>query len=220
MLLPSFMPFHTDCHSPLFTQMDEQGFEEKQSVKLQNHPSGIAPTIINIVSTVNLDCKLDLQSIKLQAPTAEYNPQRHPAVVMRIRAPESKAQINSFGIMVCTGAKNESQSKLAASKYAAIIRKMGFPTKFKDFKIQEIVGSCDVKFPIHLERLANSHAACSSYNPVLFPWLIYEMKQPKIVLYIFNSGKIHLKGTKSRDEIFTAFEKIYPVLTEFRKNQQ
>ncbi|KEH34617.1 TATA-box-binding protein [Medicago truncatula] len=197
------MLFHTDCHSPLFTQMDEQGFEEKQSVKLQNHPSGIAPTIINIVSTVNLDCKLDLQSIKLQAPTAEYNPQRHPAVVMRIRAPESKAQINSFGMM-----------------YAAIIRKMGFPTKFKDFKIQEIVGSCDVKFPIHLERLANSHAACSSYNPVLFPWLIYEMKQPKIVLYIFNSGKIHLKGTKSRDEIFTAFEKIYPVLTEFRKNQQ
>ncbi|KEH34632.1 TATA-box-binding protein [Medicago truncatula] len=157
----------------------------------------------NIVSTVNLDCKLDLNSIKLQAPTAEYNPQRHPAVIMRIRAPESKAQINSFGMM-----------------YAAIIRKTGFPTKFKDFKIQEIVGSCDVKFPIHLQRLAHSHAACSSYNPVLFPWQIYEMKQAKIVLHIFDSGKIHLKGTKSRDEIFTAFENIYPVLTEFRKNQQ
>ncbi|XP_024635490.1 TATA-box-binding protein isoform X4 [Medicago truncatula] len=174
----------------------------------------------NIVSTVNLDCKLDLNSIKLQAPTAEYNPQRHPAVIMRIRAPESKAQINSFGMMVCTGTKSESQSKLAASKYAAIIRKTGFPTKFKDFKIQEIVGSCDVKFPIHLQRLAHSHAACSSYNPVLFPWQIYEMKQAKIVLHIFDSGKIHLKGTKSRDEIFTAFENIYPVLTEFRKNQQ
>ncbi|KEH34637.1 TATA-box-binding protein [Medicago truncatula] len=101
----------------------------------------------NIVSTVNLDCKLDLNSIKLQAPTAEYNPQRHPAVIMRIRAPESKAQINSFGMM-----------------YAAIIRKTGFPTKFKDFKIQEIVGSCDVKFPIHLQRLAHSHAACSSVS--------------------------------------------------------
>lgn len=29
----------------------------------------------NVVSTVNLDCKLDLKYIKLQAPTAEYNPQ-------------------------------------------------------------------------------------------------------------------------------------------------
>ena len=28
----------------------------------------------NIVSTVNLDCKLDLKSIALQARNAEYNP--------------------------------------------------------------------------------------------------------------------------------------------------
>ncbi|CAK8566631.1 unnamed protein product [Lathyrus sativus] len=200
--------------------MADQGLEGNQSVNLEKHPSGIVPTIINVVSTVNMDCKLDLKSIKLQAPTAEYDPQRHPSVSMRIRAPESKAQINSSGMMVCTGAKSESQSKLAASKYVAIIRKMGFPTKFKDFKIQEIVGSCDVKFPIWLERLANSHVSCTSYNPELFPWLIYQMKQPNIVLYIFDSGKVFLKGTKLRKEIYTAFENIYPVLTEFRKNQQ
>ncbi|WJX38246.1 hypothetical protein P8452_25931 [Trifolium repens] len=191
--------------------MAEQGMEGIQSVK---------PTIINIVSTVNLDCKLDLQSIKLKAPTAEYNPQRHPSVSMRIRAPESKAQINSSGMMVCTGARSESQSKLAASKYATIIRKMGFPARFKDFKIQEIVGSCDVKFPIRLERLADSHATCSSYTPESFPWLTYQMKEPKIILYIFESGKVYLKGNKSKDEIYAAFNNIYPVLTEFRKNKQ
>ncbi|XP_058787464.1 TATA-box-binding protein-like isoform X2 [Vicia villosa] len=200
--------------------MADQGLEENQSVNPEKHPSGIMPTIINVVSTVNLGCKLDLKSIKLQAPTAEYNPQRHPSVSMRIKAPESKAQISSSGIMVCTGAKSESQSKLAASKFVAIIRKMGFPAKFKDFKIQEIVGSCDVKFPIRLERLANSHVSCTSYNPELFPWLIYQMKQPNIVLYIFDSGKVYLKGTKLRSEIYTAFENIYPVLTGFRKNEQ
>ncbi|CAJ2640761.1 unnamed protein product [Trifolium pratense] len=191
--------------------MDEHGMEGSQSVK---------PTIINIVSTVNLDCNLDLQSIKLKAPTAEYNPQRHPSVSMRIRAPESKAQISSSGMMVCTGGRSDSQSKLAASKYATIIRKMGFPAKFKDFKIQEIVGSCDVNFPIRLERLANVHANCSSYNPESFPWLTYQMKEPKTILYIFESGKVYLKGTKSKDEIYTAFKNIYPVLTEFRKNKQ
>ncbi|MCH87573.1 TATA-box-binding protein, partial [Trifolium medium] len=47
-------------------------------------------------------------------------------------------------------------------QYATIIRKMGFPAKFKDFKIQEIVGSCDVMFPIRLEHLSNAHADCSS----------------------------------------------------------
>ncbi|KAE8710561.1 TATA-box-binding protein [Hibiscus syriacus] len=103
-------------------------------------------------------------------------------------------------------------------EYARIIQKLGFPAKFKDFKIQNIAGSCDVKFPIRLEGLAYSHDAFSSYEPELFPDLIYRMKQPKIVLLIFVSGKIVITGAKVRDETYTAFENIYPVLTEFRKN--
>ncbi|KHN29520.1 TATA-box-binding protein [Glycine soja] len=178
--------------------MAEQALEGSQPVDLTKHPSGIVPTLQNIVSTVNLDCKLELKSIALQARNAEYNPKA----------------------TVCTGAKSEQQSKLAARKYARIIQKLGFPAKFKDFKIQNIVGSCDVKFPIRLEGLANSHGAFSSYEPELFPGLIYRMKQPKIVLLIFVSGKIVLTGAKVRDETYTAFENIYPVLTEFRKNQQ
>ncbi|KAL9251394.1 TATA-box-binding protein-like protein [Drosera capensis] len=200
--------------------MAEQGLEGSQPVDLSKHPSGIVPTLQNIVSTVNLDCKLDLKSIALQARNAEYNPKRFAAVIMRIREPKTTALIFASGKMVCTGAKSEQQSKLAARKYARIIQKLGFPAKFKDFKIQNIVGSCDVKFPIRLEGLAFSHGAFSSYEPELFPGLIYRMKQPKIVLLIFVSGKIVLTGAKVREETYTAFENIYPVLTEFRKNQQ
>lgn len=36
------------------------------------------------------------------------------------------------------------------------------------------------------------------YEPELFPGLIYRMKQPKIVLLIFVSGKIVLTGAKVR----------------------
>ena len=38
------------------------------------HPSGIVPTLQNVVATVNLDCKLDLKNIALHARNAEYNP--------------------------------------------------------------------------------------------------------------------------------------------------
>jgi transcription initiation factor TFIID TATA-box-binding protein len=65
-------------------------------------------------------------------------------------------------LQVCTGAKSEQQSKLAARKYARIIQKLGFPAQFKDFKIQNIVGSCDAKFPIRLEGLAYAHGHFSS----------------------------------------------------------
>jgi len=184
---------------------------------MRKHPSGIIPTLQNIVSTVNLGCRLDLKNIALHARNAEYNPKRFAAVIMRIREPKTTALIFASGKMVCTGAKSEELSKLAARKYARIIQKLGFPAKFTEFKIQNIVGSCDVKFPIRLEGLAHDHNDYSSYEPELFPGLIYRMVQPKIVLLIFVSGKIVLTGAKVRDEIYTAFENIYPVLTEFKK---
>lgn len=179
--------------------------------------SGIVPTLQNIVATVNLDCRLDLKTIALHARNAEYNPKRFAAVIMRIREPKTTALIFASGKMVVTGAKSEDDSKLASRKYARIIQKLGFNAKFTDFKIQNIVGSCDIKFPIRLEGLASRHHNFSSYEPELFPGLIYRMIKPKIVLLIFVSGKIVLTGAKVREEIYTAFESIYPVLSDFRK---
>jgi len=60
------------------------------------------------------------------------------------------------------------------------IQKLGFNAKFTDFKIQNIVGSTDIKFPIRLEGLASRHHHFSSYEPELFPGLIYRMIKPKI----------------------------------------
>jgi len=84
---------------------------------------------------------------------------------MRIREPKTTALIFASGKMVVTGAKSEDDSRLASRKYARIIQKLGFDAKFAEFKIQNIVGSCDVKFPIRLEGLAFSHGAFSSYEP-------------------------------------------------------
>lgn len=171
----------------------------------------------NIVSTVNLNCKLDLKKIALHARNAEYNPKRFAAVIMRIREPRTTALIFSSGKMVCTGAKSEEDSRLAARKYARIIQKLGFVAKFLDFKIQNMVGSCDVKFPIRLEGLVLTHAKFSSYEPELFPGLIYRMVKPRIVLLIFVSGKVVLTGAKVRQEIYDAFDNIYPILKSFKK---
>ena len=60
----------------------------------------------------------------------------------------------------------------------------------------------------------------SSYEPELFPGLIYRMMKPKIVLLIFVSGKIVLTGAKVREEIYQAFElicKLSPMSTHSLK---
>ncbi|VDP75004.1 unnamed protein product [Echinostoma caproni] len=178
------------------------------------------PQLQNIVCTVYLGCKLDLKQIALNARNAEYNPKRFAAVIMRIREPRTTALIFSSGKMVCTGAKSEEQARLAARKYARIIQKLGFEAHFKEFKIQNMVGSCDVRFHIRLEGLVLSQSHFATYEPELFPGLIYRMTKPKIVLLIFVSGKIVLTGAKVRDEIYEAFRNIYPILKSFKKPEK
>ena len=136
---------------------------------------------------------------------------------MRIREPKTTALIFASGKMVVTGAKSEDDSKLASRKYARIVQKLGFNATFTDFKIQNMVSSCDVQFPVRLEGLASKHHAFSSYEPELFPGLIYRMMKPKVVLLIFVSGKIVLTGAKVREEIYRAFEQIYPTLSGMLK---
>jgi len=119
--------------------------------------------------------------------------------------------------MVCTGAKSEENSKIAARKFARIIKKIGFPAKFHEFTIQNIVASCDVGFQIRLETLSQSHAQLCKYEPEIFPGLIYELLDKKIVLLIFVSGKIVLTGAKTKEGIDEGFDMIYPVLWGHRR---
>jgi transcription initiation factor TFIID TATA-box-binding protein len=177
------------------------------------------PKIQNVVSTTNLRCLLELREIALRAKNAEYNPKRFAAVIMRIKEPKTTALIFASGKMVCTGGRSEEDSRRASRQYAKIISKLGFPVKFSEFKIQNIVASCDVKFPIRLEVLASKYLQFSSYEPELFPGLIFHMIDPKIVLLIFVSGKIVLTGAKDRNDIYTAYRNIFPVLEEFRKKE-
>ena len=67
--------------------------------------------------------------------------------------------------------------------------------KFKEFKVQNMVGSCDVHFPVHLEGLYLSHSTFASYEPELFPGLVYKTGSPRIVLLIFVSGIVVITCT-------------------------
>jgi len=179
---------------------------------------GILPNIQNVVSTINLGTRLDLKQIAMSARNAEYNPKRFAAVIMRIREPKTTALIFSSGKLVVTGAKSEDMAKLAARRYARIVQKLGYSqVKFTEFKVQNIVASCDVKFPLKLENLAHAHSNFCEYEPELFPGLIYRMIKPKIVLLVFVSGKVVLTGAKQRSEIFEAFNQMYDTLSTYRK---
>jgi transcription initiation factor TFIID TATA-box-binding protein len=120
--------------------------------------------------------------------------------------------------MICTGAKTISDCRNAAMKYAAIITKVGYQVQFNDFKVQNITATSDAGFPIRLEALIFAMPKNCTYEPELFPGLIYRMITPKVVLLIFVSGKLVLTGAKKRSDIYQAFNNIYAVLCLFKKS--
>lgn len=71
--------------------------------------------------------------------------------------------------MVVTGAETEELSKVAAKRFAKIVVKLGYSAKFKDFKVQNLVGSCGVPFPLRLEIMAADYSMFSSYEPEVRP---------------------------------------------------
>lgn len=84
----------------------------------------------NVVSTVNLQAELKLTYINVRTRNSEYNPARFTGLIMRIRNPRATALIFSSGKLVCTGAKSEDDSLLAARKFARIIQKLGFSVSY------------------------------------------------------------------------------------------
>ncbi len=169
------------------------------------------------MATVNMSCRLELDKIAQQVRNAEYNPKRFQAVIMRIREPRTTALIFSSGKMIVTGARSEEDAMNAGKKYTAIIQKVGFAVMFAEFKVQNITASCDCGFPIRIEALCYANAQHSTYEPELFPGLVYRMPDPKVVLLIFVSGKVVLTGARSIEALTLAFSKMYGKLSEFRK---
>ncbi|CAB0036740.1 unnamed protein product [Trichogramma brassicae] len=180
--------------------------------------SGIMePTLQNVVSTVNLNCELNLSYINIRTRNSEYNPARFTGLIMRIRSPKATALIFRSGKLVCTGARNEADSLLASKKFAKIIQKVGFNIKFTEFKIQNIVATADLKFVIKLEDIPILHNNFVSYEPELYPGLIYRLVAPSVVLMIFVNGKIVLTGAKNRRQLNEAMTSIYPILKSYKK---
>jgi len=174
--------------------------------------------IQNIASTANFGVRLDLKKIALKCRNTEFNPRRFGAVVMRLREPRATALMFASGKICDTGVKSTHNATLAMKKFHYIIERIGFqPKEYMDFKVQNIVGTADCGFPIRLEGLVYAHSAFASYEPELFPGLIYRLVSPRVVFLIFVSGKIVITGAKKESDLANALTKLYPVLVEFKK---
>ncbi len=178
----------------------------------------IRPTIRieNIVATVILDQTLDLNLIESRVPNVSYQPDQFPGLILRLEKPKTTALIFKSGKMVVTGAKSTSQLIDAVKKIIRLLKKHGIKIVSKPrIQIQNIVASGDIDYYVNLEKAAYL-LENSMYEPEQFPGLIYRMRNPRVVLLIFSSGKMVITGAKEESEVEKAVHKIATRLKELK----
>jgi transcription initiation factor TFIID TATA-box-binding protein len=170
--------------------------------------------IQNIVASVALNQKIDLQEIVEKFPQTEYNPSVFPGLVFRLKKPKTATLIFGTGKMVCTGAKSEKESRKAVQKVVRELRNKGIQVIEEPVvTIQNIVASAALGGEIDLESLVYKLNRIM-YEPEQFPGAVYRMDELQVVFLIFSAGKLVCVGAKKEEQVYEAVDKIQQLLEE------
>jgi transcription initiation factor TFIID TATA-box-binding protein len=171
-------------------------------------------SIQNIVASVSLNQRINLQEIVEKFPQTEYNPSVFPGLVFRLKKPKTATLIFGTGKMVCTGAKSEKESRSAVEKVVKELRSQGIVINEKpEVKIQNIVASAELGGEIDLESLVFKLNKVM-YEPEQFPGAVFRMDEPKVVFLIFSAGKLVCVGAKKEEQVYAAVDNIQKLLEE------
>lgn len=171
--------------------------------------------IQNVVASATLDQTINLLDIMKIFRNVEYRPKQFPGLVFRLKRPKTATLIFGSGKMVCTGAKSERQARSAVIKVVRELKTNGIVILGKPkIVIQNMVASANLNGKIDLETAADVLDNVM-YEPEQFPGAIYRMKEPKVVLLLFASGKLVITGAKREEQVYEAAEKIRTTLIDF-----
>ena len=171
--------------------------------------------IQNIVASTTFAEKLDLDVIAQSLEDAEYEPEQFPGLVYRLSDPKTATLLFRSGKANCTGAKNVEDVRKTTDIIADKLKKLGIEVyKKPEIVVQNIVATADLGGELNLTETAQGLGLDNvEYEPEQFPGLVYRIKEPRVAMLLFSSGKIVCAGARSTEDISKAVEKLSEELT-------
>ena len=210
----------TECMEKLLGILDRKPICQKFNRQIL--PFKPVPTTHNMVSTIHIETntdKIDLEMISSYIANSCYDKKRFAAITIRIDEPKTTALLFSSGKLVITGASSK-QIAVAAVRSTIYMLKNVFSyldVSFKNHIIQNIV--CNVRIPnlqtIDIQKLHSQYGTSCTYQPCIFPGLIFRPDNSPIVLLIFKSARIVVTGAREYDDIVCGFNDIVGTLKPF-----
>jgi transcription initiation factor TFIID TATA-box-binding protein len=169
----------------------------------------------NIVASTSFAEKLDLDVIAQSLNEAEYEPEQFPGLVYRLHTPKTATLLFRSGAANCTGAKTIEDVKATIKIIGEKLEQIGVKVnKNPEFVIQNIVATADLDGELNLSEVAVSLGLENvEYEPEQFPGLVYRIKEPKVAMLLFGSGKIVCAGARKIEDVSLAVENLSEELT-------
>lgn len=181
------------------------------------------PEFHNVVATVQIQCEhaLDIGYIRSILPYTSYDKKKFAAITIRLHNPQCTCLLFASGKLVITGARTEEQALYTAYCIQDILRDIYKYTALHvtEFRVQNMVAHADLgleqRQTLHLEQFYSEYNAEVTYQPRMFPGLIFRPRDTHIVFLCFSSGKIVITGGFSEDEIMDTWDKYKPTIESF-----
>ncbi|CAF2971801.1 unnamed protein product [Rotaria sp. Silwood2] len=161
-------------------------------IECNQQDSEIELFVNNIVCSFALGCKLNLRKIAMEAANVIYK-RDHAMVLMKIRKPYCSANVWSSGKVIVTGTTSEDDAQRAARRIARCLQRLGFKTKFRNYRIVNCLATCSMPWPIDIIKLSRMYPEYVSYEPEIHPGATVRLNN-KVVLKVFTTGSVTLTG--------------------------
>jgi len=164
----------------------------------------------NIVASTAFADKLDLDMILQSVEGTEYEPEQFPGLVYKLSNPKTATLLFKSGKANCTGAKSIEDVHKTIDIIVERLRKLGVDVyKNPEITVQNIVAVADLGGELNLTETAMGLGLQNiEYEPEQFPGMVYRIKEPKVAMLLFSSGKIVCTGAKNVEDVSIAAEKL------------
>jgi transcription initiation factor TFIID TATA-box-binding protein len=170
----------------------------------------------NIVASATFAEKLDLDVIAQSLDYAEYEPEQFPGLVYRLKEPKTATLLFRSGKANITGAKNIPDVNKTVNIIAEKLKKIGMDVYSNiEIIVQNMVATADLGGELNLTETAISLGLENvEYEPEQFPGLVYRIREPKVAMLLFGSGKIVCAGARNNEDVSKAVEILFFELTK------
>ena len=167
----------------------------------------------NLVVSVSIDQRINLEQFAKKAKEIEYDPDHFPGAIYRMKEPRVSALIFSSGKVNCTGARHWDEIPIIVKMLEKKFKEGGLKPKKIESKVQNLVVSANLGYEVNID-VAATELDNVEYEPEQFPGLIFRVKEPKCVALVFTSGKINVVGAKEWEFIDKAIAHVDKALKE------